>query len=53
MPEFTGTTEDLIELFYSFLVGVTEEDQLRGLCDSLMEAFGKGEHVRLTITILR
>jgi ATP-binding cassette subfamily F protein 3 len=41
MPEFTGTTNDLFELFYSFLVGVVEEEPLRGYCERLMDSFGK------------
>lgn len=46
MPEYSGNTEQLTELFYSFLEGVTTEEELAGICDRLMEAFGKGVHVR-------
>lgn len=50
MPEYSGNTDQLAELFYSFLDGVTTEEELRGICDRLMEAFGKGDHVRALIT---
>ena len=46
MPEYSGNTDELTELFYSFLEGVTTEEELRGICDRLMAAFGKGEVVR-------
>lgn len=38
--------DELFELFYTFLDGVTEEAQLRTLCEGLMEAFGKTKQVR-------
>lgn len=49
MPEYSGNTDQLAELFYSFLDGVTTEEELRGICDRLMEAFGKGDHVRASM----
>lgn len=52
MPEYSGNTDQLAELFYSFLDGVTTEEELRGICDRLMEAFGKGDHVRISLSAL-
>lgn len=47
MPEFNGSTDELFELFYSFLVGVIEEEKLRDACGRLMDSFGKNLEVRL------
>lgn len=46
MPEFSGNTDELHELFYSFLEGVIEYQELRGYCERLMDSFGKLREVR-------
>ena len=51
MPEFNGSTDELFELFYSFLVGVIEEEKLRDACGRLMDAFGKGLEVCLCMRV--
>lgn len=52
MPEFTGSTDELFELFYSFLVGVIEEEKLRDACGRLMDSFGKNLEVRDLLLLL-